>query len=255
MSEWLKGMGLSINVEKSNAMVIGNTRLRSHFFGPQTPKITCNGTTIPYVNNLKYLGIYITPDLSWDKEVSATISKVHWGIRRLKGMQFKPGSKTKLILFKTLLQPTLDYCLVPCSDMSGEDIHRLQVAQNACVRYALRPGRMEHMTPYYYQHGILKIKERKILLMITLGNKIRINKVPRYIYINFSLLGKYHDINTRNAGKLFIIPPHCTSRMAGSFIVTFASQFNSLPSDIRDNPTKTKLQKYLLNRYSDTDHT
>jgi hypothetical protein len=38
-----------------------------------------------------------------------------------------------LVLVKTLLFPILDYSLIACSDLSGQELGRLQVGQNACL--------------------------------------------------------------------------------------------------------------------------
>jgi hypothetical protein len=72
---------------------------------------------------------------------------------RLRGMQFRPGRGLRLTLVKALLFPVLDYGLIPCSDLSGGDVARLQTAQNACLRYVFRPGLTDHMTPYFASSG------------------------------------------------------------------------------------------------------
>ncbi|XP_046391553.1 uncharacterized protein LOC124159687 [Ischnura elegans] len=244
--EWLQGMGLSVNASKSNAIIVGNKRLTEKYVGPDPPALICNGTPIKYVSCLKYLGIFISSDLSWDKQISTTVTRVHWGIRRLKGMQFKPRKATRLVLVKSLLFPILDYSLIPCSDHTGSDMTRLQVAQNACLRYALRPGYMEHLSPHYARENILRMVERRTLLTLMAGYKVWTTRSPRYVFLGMTLMRGLHDIGTRNAPFLFQMPLQKSSRMAGSFIATFVRNFNNLPLDIRLSFTRSKVYKHIL---------
>lgn len=250
LNVWFVGMGLSVNPCKSKAMVVGNGRLRRRYFSPDTSPLVLGTSRIPYVPHLKYLGIIIEEELKWSRQVSQTISRVHWGLRRLRGMQYRPDKRTKMTLVKTLLFPILDYCMVACSDLTGEDVRRLQVAQNACMRYALRPAWDDHVTPLYVKERVLKFKERKALLLLLSGLKVWREKVPQYVYVNLGLLGHQHQVNTRHADVTFTFPHHRSSRMASSFLVSFARGFNSLPARIKADPTRPRLLRYFLGLYS-----
>ncbi|KAG8212664.1 hypothetical protein J437_LFUL019450, partial [Ladona fulva] len=112
--EWLEKAGLTVNPEKCAAAIIGNRRLRRNFIGERTPPIVVCGTPLRYRESFRYLGVNISEDLSWRRQVSQVVSRVHWGLRRLRGMHFRPSAKTRLALVRSLLFPIIDYGLVAC---------------------------------------------------------------------------------------------------------------------------------------------
>ncbi|KAG8222555.1 hypothetical protein J437_LFUL016756 [Ladona fulva] len=74
---WLEAMGLSVNPAKSAATMIGNCRLRRLYFGGDTPVVFVGGTPLRYGNSFRHLGVTISQDLSWGKQVSQVVSRVH----------------------------------------------------------------------------------------------------------------------------------------------------------------------------------
>ncbi|KAG8235910.1 hypothetical protein J437_LFUL016231 [Ladona fulva] len=120
---------------------------------------------------------------------------------------------------------------VACSNLLGADLDRLQVVQNACLRYALRPDTKDHITPLYRREKILKVWERKRLNIIFSG--LRVLEAPTYVLHNLCLLGARHLFDTRNSQKLFRILSYQIFRMAGAYATTFVREFNELPPAIR----------------------
>jgi hypothetical protein len=195
---------------------------------------------------MRYLGVTISCDLSWERQVSQVVTRVHWGLKRLRGMQFRPGRGLRLTLVKVLLFSIIDYGLIPCSDLSGGDVTRLQTAQNACLRYVFRPGITDHMTPYFAREGILRVKDRRTFNILSSGHKIWTSHLPSYIYLGMTLMRHVHGLGTRNALILFQIPFHRSARMAASFVGTFARAFNALPAELRANFSSARLHKHLV---------
>ncbi|KAG8223106.1 hypothetical protein J437_LFUL002054 [Ladona fulva] len=246
---WLEGSGLVVNPAKCISAIVGNRRMRRTHVGEVTPPIVVPGTPLGYREFFRYLGVTITNDLSWGRQVSQVVSRVHWGLRRLRAMHFRPPAKTRLALVRSLLFPIIDFGLVACSDLTGTDLARLQVAQNACLRFALRPGSRDHVTPLYRREKLLKVRERKAMRTVLTGVKVWKARAPGYVYANLSLLGATHDVATRNADTSIRIPFQRTSRMAGAFMTTFARQFNLLPPSLRREKGANRsklLEHYLL---------
>ena len=118
---WYMTNRLSINVNKSAAMLIGRPS-QVH----DDIDVQINDVRIEQVQSLKYLGIYIDNKLSWDVQCDKLCSNVAGKISVLRRIrQFCRPSTLKLI-YERMIQPTFDYaCSVWCHTKQG-NISKLQ---------------------------------------------------------------------------------------------------------------------------------
>ena len=68
LEEWSRKSGLTFNVSKTNAMIF--TR-KTKFI---KPKLRISGEEIEYVEQVKYLGVHLTPRLNWSVHIKEKIS-------------------------------------------------------------------------------------------------------------------------------------------------------------------------------------
>ena len=71
VDEWLKNNKLTLNYKKSNYMIIGNNHSKTNKF-----KLKSNHNTISQTNNVKYLGVFLDNQLSWQPQIDQTIKKL-----------------------------------------------------------------------------------------------------------------------------------------------------------------------------------
>ena len=70
VDEWLKNNTLTLNYKKSNYMLIGSNHSKTNKF-----KLKSNHNTISQTNNVKYLGVFLDNQLSWQPHIHQTIKK------------------------------------------------------------------------------------------------------------------------------------------------------------------------------------
>ena len=78
LKQWLEGSKLSLNVIKTQAMVIGsrpNNKKISDKSVP-TPSFAIGNSNIDVVDNAKYLGVQLDKHLVWDEHTKAVRSKI-----------------------------------------------------------------------------------------------------------------------------------------------------------------------------------
>ena len=83
---WLEGNKLSLNVVKTQRMIIGCSckLLRMDLPSSSKPDLNIGSEKITMVNNTEYLGLQVDDQLKWFTHLSSTSKKVSKGIGMLK---------------------------------------------------------------------------------------------------------------------------------------------------------------------------
>jgi hypothetical protein len=107
IEKWLHEVGMSVNGEKSQTMIIDFSRSPL----PDDLQFFISGVTIPKVTIMKILGIYFQNNLKWDSQVEEMIVKATKRIfmfRRLRQLGFDVNELK--LAYTSLIRPILEYC-------------------------------------------------------------------------------------------------------------------------------------------------
>ena len=132
VDEWLKNNKLTLNYKKSNYMIIGSNHSKTNKF-----QLESNHNTISQTNNVKYLGVFLDNQLSWQPHIDQTIKK----LSRACGMIFKlryyvPLSTLKLIYY-SMFHSVIQYSLLNWGRASKSQLHNIKILQNRFLRASL----------------------------------------------------------------------------------------------------------------------
>lgn len=141
-SKYCKTWRLKLNPSKTEALFC--TRRTSARGRPRRP-IKIQNHNILWSDSVKYLGVTIDKRLTFKDHVSASITKVGRCIRSLYSIlnrNSKLHTRNKLLLFKTILRPTMLYGSPVWRNCAMTHRKKLQVMQNKCLKMCLnRPFR------------------------------------------------------------------------------------------------------------------
>ena len=101
---WCRKNKLTVHPEKTEAMLL----MKKAFMGSLKP-IKYGGCYISIVDSVKYLGITIDNELTWDKHISTTCKKFSSKLGALKRMRFLPNVLEE-IYYKTIISG-ITYCI------------------------------------------------------------------------------------------------------------------------------------------------
>ena len=129
---WLRANRLSLNVAKTEQMIIGpRQRLNAQC---EEIEISIDDRTINRVDHTESLGLTFDGQLSWSKHVDEICKKASSAIRALKRVRtFIPTDVTAQI-YSTLMLPHFDYCSPVWDYMSAYSSDKLQKLQNRAAR-------------------------------------------------------------------------------------------------------------------------
>ena len=139
IAHWISSNHLTVNSSKTKCMLISRRRSQAHHL----PPLYLNGSVIQPVEHYKYLGVWISSDLTWSKHVESISCKA----RRLLGFMFRtfsPFCKPEAIitLYKSQVLPVVDYACVVWDPHLKRDQYLLESVQTFALRMASRSWRV-----------------------------------------------------------------------------------------------------------------
>ena len=94
----------------------------------------------------QYLGIIITDDMKWNKHVAYATKKAGSKLGMLRRQLNNTSSKTRLTLYKTIIQPKLEYSSSVWSPHLAKDQADLERIQRQSIRRIKQLGKKESVT-------------------------------------------------------------------------------------------------------------
>ena len=137
LNRWLLANKLSLNIAKTEFMVIGS-RQRLATFDDYELCVTVNGASVKQVKSAKSLGITLDENLTWRNHVDAITKKISSGIGALKRVRGLIDQETANKAYQGFIEPYFSYC-APVWDGLGDTLSdRLQILQNRAARVITR---------------------------------------------------------------------------------------------------------------------
>ena len=169
-----------INIEKSKVMIIGSTwQLKSLDLDDFV--INYNDTPLELVERAKYLGMFINSDISWDFHIQNLCKQMHYLLSLLRRLRAIFPPNHLLQVYKSYIQPKLDYGLTIYGCTTQENLTLVQRLQNHAARLIL--GNFDYINfrgiELVKSLGLYTIEERRDYFLATLMLKPRSHRTPR----------------------------------------------------------------------------
>ena len=132
LCDWLKSNKLSLNVIKTDFMIIGSTQNVLKF--GNLIAIRINHQLIKRVAHVKYLGIIVDNRLTWKEHVDYISKKIIRNFGAIKRSRQCITVDSTIVLYRTLIEPYIRYCCNVWGSCGNALLHRLQTLQNRAVR-------------------------------------------------------------------------------------------------------------------------
>ena len=135
IEKWLQGNNLSLNVVKTQAMIIGSKpKIKKLKKNPSTlPSFRVGGEEIDVINETKYLGVVIDNCLTWESRISM-LQKISRAIGLLKYARNFVHTCTLINLYRSIIEPHFSYCCSVWGSCGASKLDMLQKLQNKAAR-------------------------------------------------------------------------------------------------------------------------
>ena len=220
---------------------------------PEFAYLAPDRSAIECKDNLRDLGVRLSSNLSFalqvEKAVSSASQMVGWGLRTFRGR----SSFLLLTLFKSLVQPHLDYCSQLWSPTSQELINKIEQVQKSLVSRIAGP-RLQGLC-YWDKLGTLRLysqERRRERYMIIFVWKISQEMVSGYT-LSFTSIAERTGRKAIYTAVPQNAPAVVRQARAGTLAVRGAQLFNAMPASLRNSEHgdilmfKNHLDIYLQN--------
>ena len=128
LNEWLRGNKLSLNIIKTQAIVVGSKRKLSHIksLSSVNPGFNVANDNIDLLNETKYLGIIIDNNIKWDSQIKNIQGKVSRALGLLKYAKRYVSLGTLNSMYKGILEPHFNYYCSVCGFCGTTRLNNLQ---------------------------------------------------------------------------------------------------------------------------------
>jgi len=162
ISNWLSNNLLTMNVNKTKLMIISRKRPTTSNSSIHPACVYVNGSPLEVMKCFKYLGVWISDDLSWSLHIESVCSRA----RRLLGFMyrfFSPhcDSETILMLYKSQVLPILDYACVVWDPHFEKDKLLLESVQHFALKIIDKSWHAESHNALRLKYGLPTLEARR----------------------------------------------------------------------------------------------
>ena len=175
-------------VRKTKTMIFGST-WNLAMLPNGLPQIKINGSSIPYVDQAKNLGLLITPSLNWQPHVTSITNKIYATLSTLNFYLKSLNIPFRKQLIQTLALLHFDYASIKFTNSDRTWSLAFQTAHNACISFIFgniphipTANITSHLTHRRLHLGWLSIASHHHLKLASFAYSIPTKKRPLYLY-------------------------------------------------------------------------
>lgn len=218
LGTWAAKWQMSFNVSKCNIMFIGKVDKELI----ETVNYELSGGFIQRVECTKYLGVNIAESMKWDHHIQAIVNKAYKILGLIKMTLWNAPMKVKLLAYKTLVRPIIEYASEVWDPYFAQDIDKLEMVQRKAVRFVADLRGRADVTKAVQELNLETLVQRRKSARIGLLLKIIANENMHeslMAYYN-NLLSKKEKVQTRAAVKSLPRAPISTNdKFLHSFLI------------------------------------
>ena len=242
LKEWLNVNKLSLNVAKTEFMVIGSRQRLATFDGHEI-NVFVGNDQIERVNSSKSLGLKIDENLTWKRHIDEISKKVSAAISALKRIRSYISQDTAARVYQGLIEPYFSYCAPVWDGIGSKLSDKFQKLQNRAARVITRSSYDTSSSSVLEELRWNNLYTNRNMQKAILMYKVTNNLTPMYLQDLFVTRVSHYSLRD-SEGKLFLPKPR-TDYLKRSFSYSGASLWNSLPESLRSSLSLSSFKRSL----------
>ena len=245
VSEWLLANKLSLNVAKSNFLII-----RPHK-NNRIVNLKINDENLKQETSSKYLGVLIDDKLYWKHHINQLNTKISKSIGILYKLRHLIPKSTLVTRYNSFIQSHVLYGLLNWGCANKTTLEPLKITLRKAVRVIDFASYTAHKEPIFKRFKLLNLENLYKLETAKFMFQINQENHSNFLQKEFIKTSKLHCYNTRQSSDLGFSLPSISTNFKKNFL-TFdgVKHWNSLPIELKNirnkNAFKKMMKLYLL---------
>jgi len=252
VSDWFSNNRLAINTEKTNFVLF---KERNTDNSPDY-SVKINGKTVKQTDKVKFLGVEIQSNLSWDAHCQTKANRMSQSLAILSKLKNQLPSSALELIYHSLIESHLNYGIVAWGNTTKQSLKRLQIIQKRAIRTVCKQKYNSHTDPLFRQLKILKVDDIfKVSCCKLYWKKIN-GQLPHFHSLQLITNNEMQvsDRVTRQSDNIVTFPVR-TNLDKQTLNYNISTIWNSLPADIKNKQSHSihsftnKVKEYFLLSY------
>ena len=215
---WLNANKISLNVKKTEMIIFKSKQKKLE----GDLKIKLCGKRLYPTESVKYLGVKIDANLTWQHHVNDLSTKLNRANALLFKMRKYVSLKILRSIYFAIFDSYLSYCcLVWAQNFST--IQRILILQKKAVRIINFQPRNFHTSPLFKQNSILKFQDKICLEKILFVSKSLNNLSPSIFNTWFSFSSDQHNYETSSSTQGNLVKLFYKTNRYGKYSITISA--------------------------------
>ena len=220
---------LSLNIDKTESMLIGSRHMLSV---NKSLNVRIAGKCIQSKEFVKYLGVFIDPELKWNSHIDKLCAKTSKLVNFLGRLRSFLNEDSLKLIYRSVILPLFDYADVIFDSSNLKYTQQLQKIQNRACRIILKISPYKYMSNHTV-HQLLNwesLKSRRIKHTLSMVYKSLNGISAPYLHDIFQISS--HKYSLRSDKNLSLPKPR-TEYCRRMFSYRGTSYFNEMPRDAK----------------------
>ena len=254
--DWYTNNRLKVNPKKSKLIVFGTDTTLADI-NKDNFIIKYGGENIPFVKEIRYLGLKITNTLSWDKHITELCQSLNYKIIQLREIKRSGASQSLLLTFyKTFIQQKMDYGISIWGGTTKENLNRVQRLQNRAIRIILdNHNRAVRGLELVKSMKLENIEERRNYFLTKFTFESIHGLAPKYLSNRITMRVDMHGYETRSVCNMDVhLPLVNVAIYKHSLLYCGGKLWNELPLKLKDSASIDIFKRNFKNLFNPRDN-
>ena len=239
LHSWFTANKLTLNTDKSSFTIF---RTKKKVIHNLPEHIEFLDYKIKRTTHVKYLGLTINENLTWDNHINEICTKLKSLFHVFYNIRDYLSIDNVKTIYYTLIYSRIKYGITLYGQAGSTKLKRVQTLQNQLLKVLLGKKFRFPTDDLHHELKILKVKDITNLEILTFVHNYFSNKLPAAFDNYYKTFSNFSDRITRNSFTTIKIDVHNTDIAARSLKNSGAKKWNSLSNDLKSIPKVKKIK-------------
>ena len=251
VADWLKANRLSLNVDKSKLIIFKSKR---KIISDNSFSIKLNGYKLEPADQVKYLGVYLDKNLSFDYHINQLSKKLSRANGILAKLRHFTSNDTLISVYYSIFYSHILYACPVWTLTTLNNLNVISILQKKCLRIISFSPFNSHTNNLFIENKILKLDDIIKFQLMKIVFDFKKQNLPEDLSKLFTLNSEINNYCTRNVSNKGLYIPKISTKSFGTNSLKYSAptiwnSFLKIDNSINLFNSSYSLGKFLKKHY------